>query len=571
MRDVVETLLRPAVDVAGLCPPGPVAASRGWTDRGRVLGWAALLVPFGVEALAILRADRAWLIHRVPDDAFYYLEIGQRMARGQGATFDGVHHTNGFHPLWQVMVAGWATVFTGDALVRAALLTELACAIGAVLMLFGLLRRVWGTGIAPFALVAAFHSSLAIGSVTNGMESGLVVLALAAAVTALARFDQDRTAGWAAACGAACALMVLARVDLAAVVWLIPAVMLWRSRRFSFVAWWTAAAALALGPWVVWSELWVGHVLPVSGSIKLTNLSRDMQSRFGGRLTVGYLKWVGQLARHYVRAMEETVTSSPWSSHRILGPVGVHPLTLLALGTATALVVTWYRSREEGGPTPALSAPALALLTGLLLVASKSIVDLVTLPYWSEAWYSAPARLATGLLIGAGAAVLVGWAYRRQPHLGWALGVAVAIAVLPQTGADLRASRHDTLQAGLWQDANVEAVEWIRTNGPQARYGSTDAGLIGYYLDPTPAVVNLDGLVNSYSFAQRLLRGDAPLSIYRSQGVSLIVGRLAADPTGAAACGKLLWTSPDGVVYGGSADSPSVSIVPLRVYDIRSC
>lgn len=36
----------------------------------------------------------------VPDDAFYYFKIAQNIAAGRGSTFDGLHPTNGYHPLW---------------------------------------------------------------------------------------------------------------------------------------------------------------------------------------------------------------------------------------------------------------------------------------------------------------------------------------------------------------------------------------------------------------------------------------------------------------------------------------
>src|SRR5678815_5598767 len=34
------------------------------------------------------------------DDAFYYLGVARHLAAGAGSTFDGLHATNGYHPLW---------------------------------------------------------------------------------------------------------------------------------------------------------------------------------------------------------------------------------------------------------------------------------------------------------------------------------------------------------------------------------------------------------------------------------------------------------------------------------------
>ncbi|MCK5064094.1 MAG: hypothetical protein KAQ97_02355, partial [Candidatus Fermentibacteraceae bacterium] len=38
------------------------------------------------------------------DDGYYYLEIARNISCGNGFTFDGVNRTNGFHPLWQIML-----------------------------------------------------------------------------------------------------------------------------------------------------------------------------------------------------------------------------------------------------------------------------------------------------------------------------------------------------------------------------------------------------------------------------------------------------------------------------------
>jgi hypothetical protein len=38
-----------------------------------------------------------WFIR---DDAYYYFKVAQNISEGHGSTFDGIHLTNGYHPLW---------------------------------------------------------------------------------------------------------------------------------------------------------------------------------------------------------------------------------------------------------------------------------------------------------------------------------------------------------------------------------------------------------------------------------------------------------------------------------------
>ena len=107
----------PSADVLG--PSGTGAARPRIQRFGLAAGWVLLVGPFVLELFAIFRASHLWLIARLPDDGFYYLEIASRLSRGQGFTFDGINATNGFHPLWQFLLVpvAWATG-GGDAFIR---------------------------------------------------------------------------------------------------------------------------------------------------------------------------------------------------------------------------------------------------------------------------------------------------------------------------------------------------------------------------------------------------------------------------------------------------------------------
>lgn len=42
------------------------------------------------------------------DDAFYYLQVARVFAQKGILSFDGVHETNGFHPLWMLILLPFA-------------------------------------------------------------------------------------------------------------------------------------------------------------------------------------------------------------------------------------------------------------------------------------------------------------------------------------------------------------------------------------------------------------------------------------------------------------------------------
>src|SRR5512142_1356348 len=39
----------------------------------------------------------------IRDDAYYYFKVAQNISEGHGSTFDGIHATNGYHPLWMLI------------------------------------------------------------------------------------------------------------------------------------------------------------------------------------------------------------------------------------------------------------------------------------------------------------------------------------------------------------------------------------------------------------------------------------------------------------------------------------
>ena len=66
--------------------------------------WAVLATGLIIRLVLACTNVRTLLLLNVPDDAFYALRLPQNIAAGHGPTFDGLHSTNGFHPLWTVVL-----------------------------------------------------------------------------------------------------------------------------------------------------------------------------------------------------------------------------------------------------------------------------------------------------------------------------------------------------------------------------------------------------------------------------------------------------------------------------------
>jgi hypothetical protein len=176
--------------------------------------WLVLLVLAAgavVELFSRFRAGAAFLVF-FDDDYFYYLRIAQNIAAGRGSTFDGIHQTNGYHPLWLLVNVALASLFSGRAVFIALLLVILLCALATYWLLRLSLRR-YGSEAAA-AGCAGLITAQALFLMSGGMEIVLSIPLLALLCWyRLCRFEPSGK--HAALYGLLCSALVLARLDSA--------------------------------------------------------------------------------------------------------------------------------------------------------------------------------------------------------------------------------------------------------------------------------------------------------------------------------------------------------------------
>jgi hypothetical protein len=123
---------------------------------------------FGLHfsALVVLTAltlcSPGWfLLNFVGDDALFYVVIANHFAHGLGSTFDGINPTNGYHPLWMVLLSGWFAMWSPFVdtmtlspawLLRLAVAFQLPFLLAAFHWCVRLVRAVWGQ-VSPIWIV----------------------------------------------------------------------------------------------------------------------------------------------------------------------------------------------------------------------------------------------------------------------------------------------------------------------------------------------------------------------------------------------------------------------------------
>lgn len=256
------------------------------TDRRVVEGLA--LYTLGITSWLLLAGVRV-----TKEGGLYYFEIAQNLAAGAGSTFDGVHVTNGYHPLWVLCLVPvfWMRSEPESALRLGILLQGILMA-GGTSILYATFRL--GAGRLASSLAALVWVALTYREALSGLEFGLhALLVLSGAFVYRRLVGEPPRLPAHLGLGVLLGLGFLARLDNVVLSALIGAALAWRAsgtglggdgarRVLAYVL--PIAALCAL---YVVVNLWLcGHALPVSAAVKrewsLYKLSQDPHYRAGG-------------------------------------------------------------------------------------------------------------------------------------------------------------------------------------------------------------------------------------------------------------------------------------------------
>jgi hypothetical protein len=194
------------------------------------------------------------------DDAWYYHRIAVNIARHGFSSFDGLVATNGYHPLWQIVLSGAVLVF--DVGARGVVVLQLVVLAAAVWVFLACVPRL---GPLHLALVSLYLPLRIQGFVGHGMEVDVLFLALATWFVAMVRHDAERDCGSVHWLAATVGLCFLARID--AIVFVAPgALLIVRSNRARLVLF--AEIAAIVGLYAAINVVLFGLPLPVSGAVK---------------------------------------------------------------------------------------------------------------------------------------------------------------------------------------------------------------------------------------------------------------------------------------------------------------
>lgn len=190
--------------------------------KSGLLSWHPLVLAIAGAVALYARFFRAHTFGFFEDDFFYYAQVARNLVAHGTSSFDGVHLTNGYHPLWLLTLTALYAAFQGTAFLVAVQTASLALLLAFYVATLRTLERLGVPGIesktwegAPLRLAALLLSLHVLLLFRYGMEvSAALPLGLAAIAYSLGprfRWTNLQTLGY----GLLACLTVLARLDCA--------------------------------------------------------------------------------------------------------------------------------------------------------------------------------------------------------------------------------------------------------------------------------------------------------------------------------------------------------------------
>lgn len=490
------------------------ASSGGAVRRGARVSalsagyWALALIPIvALFALYALSPPMA-LNDYLSDDAYYYLRVASNIAHGAGSTFGNLVPTNGYHPLWQlVLVPVFWIVRTPDAAIPA----MFAISSGAWIACVALYRRIGQLCDAEAAFLCGgiylcwlctFALPGGAGLVFLGMETTLtlpillwlVELSLRRAIFTAA----PQSTHTLLTTGAVLTLMCLARLDAVfiAAAYIGAFLLIQQKRgvpaavRDGIVM--GAPLALTLLAYMAANQILFGAPMPVSGTAKalgapFANLNPLIASLWG---------------------------ASTLQARTI--PLGL----VFVAAAATVLALAW---RKSGDACADATRQQLVIVAGATL--AGALLHLVYLcvgsswPIW--AWYGYGRALLGAIIVPLTLTVL----WRRPVPASLVTAAVIGILVLGSGATIARRLALGDNQSSYWVHVDADAAKLDALLPANAVVAMGDlAGSLGYRLQRP--MVQTEGLVEGPEYLRRLRQLGGWQIYFAERGVTYIA---AAD------------------------------------------
>jgi Gpi18-like mannosyltransferase len=414
--------------------------------------------------------DLETLLNYVPDDSFYYFQLASNLISGKSSSIDGIHLTNGYHPLWVWVIAPFFTLKTLDPTlpVRIALLFSSLLSIATAYFIYLIVKEATGNrwfGVFGFAFYV-FNPQI-LYSEAMGEPSALSNLLLAASLFAIYGLSGKRWLSWSKSLslGVLFGLAFLARTDNALfIVVFIVAAAAW-SRPFDIkkITTITAVTIIVVLPWFIWNLVNFGTIVQVSAVANAYVLNANSNAAVlpGGFRYYG-LSNVWAFSRHIFGYS----LISYFFPFLVISLVGGYFLTM----TANKRIITCLL--------------LMSAVIGIMYFLHVEVAGVI------RPWHMTSAAPVTALVISLAAYI---YSFREKFRPPVLVGVTALFAFLIGVNVNSFLS-HPKYP---WQLDAFDAAVWVKGR-PDEKAAVYDGGIVNYYADGK--LLPIDGNVNNEAF-----------------------------------------------------------------------
>ncbi len=452
------------------------------------------------------------------DDSFYYFQIAYNLASGNFSTFDGgITQTNGYHPLWLLLITPFYWVFDKEAALFGIKAFEIMLIAGGVALIAAAARLARLPWYPLFALLPILYQARVL---FQGTEAAAALFMLGLLFLALPLYARN-PGRWTWPLAAVAFALPWVRLEYIAISLAATAAMLlleWSRRERPGGASWRAAlippfrvlvpiisAITGILTYFAYNKLVFGGIAPVSGASKRVWSQAKWENEGGYSLFQNF----------------RDVLQIPAFNYELLA----------ALAICVGFLLVWWLVRRSRSREDWL---LLAFFVGVFSLAVEHIAKFAQTvlqihPQWGGySWYFVPAYLMLTLIVPLICYVAIHFLRRLiGPRSAQATNVVSVVIVL--IGAVFLFAKADFTGPFRYVDWESESTyrEWEVTShmGVQVMdralpedsvVGSWSAGVTGYF--SRFPVVNLDGLVNSYGYLRR--KGGTEDAFYQRYGIT---------------------------------------------------
>lgn len=471
------------------------------------------------------------------DDAFYYFKTAQNIGLGHDISFDGISRTNGFHPLWMIICVPIFLLANVNLLLPLRIVVLLAGLMNAATVV--LIWRLFNSNGAAFAgvlatLFWAFSTRVHAITVTLGMESTVNALTVTLLIYLASQLDVKKELGTLKKqdfdlIGITAIFTFLSRIDNGFV---IAAVLFWILlkhrdslavagenrkqvwlRRLKIALMLGLPVGITLFAYLGFNKWYFGTETPVSGQIKrwwgtlpntvygfpVDNYKVFLTHLITPQVNIGPFALITQTPHDIAYWIENAfkLTGDLKTTHRIL----VLVISLVLSGVAALLIKYNWKRAVKLIDRFYLVPFFIGCMAQIYSYKSTTYIETLT-------WYWVSEMVLIVLAEGILADCLIEWIRKKvtSQRVYQMVGAVLALAmIVPYISYIINLAPYQVdpeySEAYL---GGAHALEQFTE--PGSIIGTTGGGIVAYFIKDR-TIVNLDGLINSNEYFQRMRRG----------------------------------------------------------------